>query len=124
MTDDRAAKIKQAAKLISERNAAKLKFLIADPTIDVNVSRVERLCDRKAVERDLGRMNEAQLDDLIESYQPSGPQYVWLDPQSPRSRIRVAGSHAPAGLQGRCLPCLSGSRPAAPRYGVHGWSHS
>lgn len=75
--DPLAVKRRRLTDIIVALNAERLRALQADPGIDVNVRAAFERGDRRQIERDVSRLNEQHLDDLLAHYAPDRRRYVW-----------------------------------------------
>lgn len=73
-------KRKRLARVISEKNQARLRMMGDNPMIDVDPRNFERFSDHKSIERDLARWDEASLDNLLVYHDPRSAGtygFVW-----------------------------------------------
>jgi len=68
-------KRKRLAALIIERRKAQMEAIQRYPDLDIRQT-LERP-NRRQVMKDLERMSEEHIDDLLEYHEPSGPQFVY-----------------------------------------------
>lgn len=80
MNDPLAQKRRHLVKLILDLQVSRLQFLQSHPEADLSYAQLERAASKAQLERDVSRMQEPMLDDLIGRHDPRGsnqPRYVW-----------------------------------------------
>ena len=67
-------------KLLLDLHASRAAFMQNYPDADISYGYLERGTSKAQLERDVSRMGEPMLDDLIARHDPRGsnqPKYVW-----------------------------------------------
>lgn len=80
MNDPLREKRRHLVKLLLDLQASRVEFLRNHPEADLSYAQLERAASKAQLERDVSRMQEPMLDDLIARHDPSGSglhRYVW-----------------------------------------------
>lgn len=77
--ESRELKAKRAklVKLLTERYNEQLAAMRDNPSLDYNLGRILERSDPAVIKRDVSRLSESHIDELLEWHAPTTHRFVW-----------------------------------------------